>query len=84
MSAQEQFARFGVFILNLSREDFGDIDGGTIQDRAEKLGLLHRVRVIEPCSEDCACAEYDDFPQECLRLTEEAKKYAEHNEGERG
>ncbi len=79
-SAEEQFARFGIFILNTSRERFGDIDGGMIQDQAEKLGLLHRVRVTEPCSENCACEEYDSFPQECLRLTEEAQKYVERSE----
>ena len=77
---QEQFARFGICILNTLRERFGDIDGDMIQDQAEKLGLLHRVRVTEPCSENCDCEEYDSFPQECLRLTEAAQKYVERNE----
>jgi hypothetical protein len=27
------------------------------QDEAERIGLLERVRVTEPCSELCYCAE---------------------------
>jgi hypothetical protein len=41
------------------------------QDKAEELCLLIRVTATEACGENCKCAEYDDFPQECLRLNKE-------------
>ena len=59
---------FGLAVLKETREGLGDIDGGWLQDKAEECGLLVRVTVTEPCSDEhCRCAEYDDFPQECLR-----------------
>jgi len=36
----------------------GDLDGGTLQDAAEKHGLLRPETRHEPCGEGCACAEY--------------------------
>ena len=45
-----------------------DLDGGDVQDRALMLGLLVEVEVAEPCGESCNCAEWDDFPQSCMRL----------------
>lgn len=52
-----------------SAHDRGDWDGGTIQDVAEKHGVLIRTAVTEPCDpEHCPCAEVDDFPLECFRL----------------
>ena len=48
--------------------DRGDWDGGTIQDVAEKHGVLIRTKVTEPCDPDhCVCAEYE-MPTECFRL----------------
>ena len=50
-------------------EDRGDWDGGTIQDVAEKHGVLIRETWDEPCDPDhCVCAEYGDVPMECFRL----------------
>lgn len=47
----------------------GDWDGGTVQDVAEKHGVLIRTTVTERCDpEHCVCAEYGDFPLECFRL----------------
>lgn len=47
----------------------GDIDGGWLQDKGVETGVIVKVHVEEPCSEDhCACAEWDDFPQECYRI----------------
>lgn len=66
----EALAALGLWTLQQQRDELGDIDGGAIQDEAERLGLLVRVQVTEPCGERCHCAEYDDFPQECLRLAE--------------
>lgn len=47
----------------------GGLDGGDIQDLAVKHGLLAPVTVTEPCGENCCCAEYADFPQQCFRRT---------------
>mgnify|MGYP001572092811 CR=1 FL=1 len=55
----------------LDRHDVGDVDGGAIQDWGLELGLLVKVQVTEPCGEECSCAEWDDFPQECIRLAPE-------------
>ena len=62
-------AAFGEWCLTQMREPCPqDIDGGEAQDEAERLGLLVRVTVNEPCGEECACAEYHgDPPFECLR-----------------
>lgn len=38
----------------------GDLDGGTLQDAAEKHGLLKPEVRCEPCGEGCSCAEYAD------------------------
>lgn len=59
--------KFALACLAESRVDFGDLDGGWIQDAAEALGLLVRVQVTEPCGENCNCAECGDFPMDCLR-----------------
>lgn len=62
---------FGHWCLNELRENIGDdLDGGAAQDKAEELGLLIRVQVTESCGDRCVCAEYGDFPQECLRIIE--------------
>lgn len=68
-SATEALAKLGAWVLQQSRDDFGDVDGGSIQDKAIELGLLEAIKVSQPCGELCRCAEYDDFPQTCLRLT---------------
>ena len=47
----------------------GDLDGGSRQDIAVKHGVLLETVVTEPCGENCNCADYDDFPQSCYRLT---------------
>ena len=66
--ATEKLAAFGAWALVAMRDDVGtDLDGGDAQEEAERLGLLATVRVAEPCGEHCRCAEYDDFPQDCLR-----------------
>jgi hypothetical protein len=70
-------AKLGAFaasILNLNEDWIGDVDGGTLQDAAEKCGLLQAVEVSEPCGEGCNCAGYGDFPQTCYRPTETMKR----------
>jgi hypothetical protein len=61
---------FGLWCIEEMRGGF-DVDGGSAQDKAEELCLLIRVTATEACGENCRCAEYDDFPQECLRLNKE-------------
>lgn len=70
MTAQDKaLSDFGRWCLLQSREHGGcDLDGGAVQDKAEQLGLLERVRVTEPCGEACLCVDYSSFPQICLRL----------------
>ncbi len=48
----------------------GDVDGGDLQELAEKFGLISPLTVTEPCGEYCRCQEYGDFPQTCYRRTE--------------
>jgi hypothetical protein len=50
--------------------DGGGFDGGTIQELAERLGLLKKETMREPCGEGCRCAEsVPFFPTECYRKT---------------
>jgi hypothetical protein len=69
--------QFGLACLEESREEFGDLDGGWLQDKAEELGLLVRVEVAAPCSEICHCADIGDFPNACLRYSPEIQKIVE-------
>ena len=71
--------QFGLACLIEMRDEFGDLDGGWLQDKAEALGLLVRVDVTEPCGEGCSCAQYDDFPQMCLRPSEAVQKSIEES-----
>jgi len=38
-----------------------------IQEKAHKLGLLHIIKVVEPCGEYCECMEFENIPGECYR-----------------
>jgi hypothetical protein len=59
---------FAQKVVRASQEGY-DVYGGDIQEWAVEQGLLAPVKVVEPCGEDCACAEWDDFPQTCYRFT---------------
>lgn len=62
---------FARWAIEEHRSELGDLDGGSIQDKLEDMGLLVRVEVKEPCGEHCWCAEYyKEFPAECLRLVD--------------
>jgi hypothetical protein len=73
LKAANVLARFGLAVLEEARIDLGDVDGGWLQDKALELGALHKVPVTEPCNDPmnelsvCRCAEWDDFPQDCIR-----------------
>lgn len=74
-AALKPLAALGLYALDETRGDYigSDLSGGDIQDKAEALGLLTRVEVKDPCSEEyCSCAEYydkDEWPVQCLRYS---------------
>lgn len=45
------------------------IDGGDLQNIAEKHGVLRAETRTEPCGENCMCADHGDFPAMCYRKT---------------
>jgi len=59
-------AVFALAVLEETREELADLDGGWLQDKAEELGLLVRVEVVVPCGVTCRC---EDFPMDCLRYS---------------
>lgn len=73
---QRVIAALGRFVGEIiSRDDGGlyDLDGGEIQDIAEKCSLFIPTTVAEPCNSDhayCACAQEGDFPMTCYRLSD--------------
>jgi len=70
-SIDERLIVFARWVIEQHRDELGDLEAGTIQDKLEGLGLLVRVEVTGPCGEECRCAEYyDQWPAECLRLAE--------------
>ena len=76
LEAALPLARYGLAIIEAHREDCGDISGDTLQDEAERCGLLTHVTVTEPCGDECRCAEYyagDEWPVECLRYSPAAR-----------
>ena len=72
MDTNEQLITFARWTICEHRKHEGcDMDGESIQDKLEELGLLVRVEVKEPCGENCHCAEYcDEWPVHCLRLAD--------------
>lgn len=67
---ESKLLKFSRWVIAEHRQECGDLDGASIQEKLEELGLLVAVRVTGPCGEDCRCVEYDEFPQDCLRLIE--------------
>jgi len=60
--------KFADWVINQSFDGMY-ADGGDIQEQAEHYGLLKQVIVTAPCCDDCACAEYGEFPMHCYRKT---------------
>ena len=70
---ESKLIEFARWAISEHREDCADLDGSTIQDKLEELGLTERVTVAEPCGEFCHCAEYhdvDEWPVQCIRLVD--------------
>ena len=69
MSDLEQLRAFAQAVMESWPE--GDVDGGHLQDIAEKHGLITPLNVTEPCSETgCMCKEMDNLPGICYRKTQ--------------
>lgn len=70
--------KLAIEVLDASRENFTDVDGGWLQDKAESLGILKPIPVTVPCDVEgyCACAEYG-FPSECYRYTDDVQAQRE-------
>ncbi|SEG13859.1 hypothetical protein [Marinobacterium lutimaris] len=65
----EAFKHFTDEMLSISWQG-GDAGGDTIQELAEKHGLIKAVTRTERCDDEyCACAEISDFPLTCYRKT---------------
>jgi hypothetical protein len=67
-SARNKLAAFGAAVLRRHRNDGEpcDLDGGDVQDLAEKAGVLEQRTVVESCGEGCACAAVDALPGRCF------------------
>ena len=66
LSAAEKLAAFGAWCAREFREHMSYVDGGDAQDEMERIGVLVRKTVTEPCGDDCVCMEYGDFPHDCF------------------
>ena len=72
-TAQPDWKTFAAKVLQASRKNLSDVDGGDIQDWAVECGLLVAQMQTETCGEECRCAEYGmDLPWECFRYSPEA------------
>lgn len=63
-----KLARFGAWCAKEFRDSLADVDGGSAQDAMERLGVIEKHMVAEPCGEGCVCVEYGDFPHECFKF----------------
>lgn len=72
--AERKLIRFAAAVMDQARNNGypGDVDGGWLQDEAERIGVLVAVPVTEPCADGengfCACADCDNIPGNCYRL----------------
>jgi hypothetical protein len=63
-----KLAAFGAWAAREFRATLADVDGGSAQDAMERLGVLVRTTVTEPCGVGCVCVEYGAFPHECYTV----------------
>ena len=77
LDAAEREAKLRAFAVDvMACWPHGDVDGGDLQEIAEKHGLLRPETRNQPCDEEpnrCHCLEYggrDEFPLVCYRKTE--------------
>lgn len=67
-----KLAAFGRWCAEEFRRELADVDGGSAQDAMERLGVLKRVEVVEPCGDGCVCAEVG-FPADCYVFADDVK-----------
>jgi hypothetical protein len=72
-TALQALAKFGAAVIEEARGELGDLDGGWLQDKAVECGVLEPVTALAPCGDECRCAEYDDFPQECFQYPDDVR-----------
>jgi hypothetical protein len=64
----DRYEKFARYVIQQALEGMC-VDGGDIQDKAEELGIIEPVIMIEPCGpEGCVCAECGEFPLTCYRF----------------
>ena len=67
----ESFAR-AIMDKYINADGMGiDMDGGEVQDLAEKHGVMKVVKMTEYCDEEgaCGCRDYGaDLPTDCYRV----------------
>jgi hypothetical protein len=64
--SQPDLKRFAERVLDAA--NYGDLDGGDLQEIAVECGVLREITVTEPCGEDCGCAEFHTTgPWTCYR-----------------
>jgi len=56
-----------------------EIDEAVANHLGEEYGLLKTEMMAGPCGEQCACAEFAEFPTECLRYTPLLEGSADQN-----
>lgn len=72
--ATAKLAAFGAWCAREFRDSLSDVDGGSAQDAMERLGVIVKRVVTEPCGEGCVCIEYGDFPHECYVFPADVKQ----------
>lgn len=65
----ERLRLFTGNVLERAREEFLELSCADIEDWAKQFGLLEQVTMTAACCDNCSCAEWADFPLECLRPT---------------
>ena len=61
----DKLAAFGAWCARQFLYSIGDIDGGSAQDAMKFTGVLVKRVATETCCDNCRCAEYGEFPQDC-------------------
>jgi hypothetical protein len=76
--ASDKLAAFGKAVLLAHRGIGGpfDIDGGDLQDMAEKAGVLELRTVTESCGERCDCVSIG-LPARCYFVPDAVKELLE-------
>lgn len=71
MGQTEKLIRLTMFAKDIMENwPDGGVEGDELQELAVKHKLLTPVEVYESCGENCACADYGNFPVTCYKRTE--------------